>query len=57
MIISLAFGTFVQQLITYEVMAARQSEKLGNIPRSEEWVTQESTSAFSKLKNIRLCGH
>ena len=57
MIVSLAFGTFVQQLITYEVMAARQSEKLGNIPRSEEWVTQESTSAFSNLKNIPICGH
>lgn len=35
MIVSLVFSTFVQQLVAYEILLARQSEPLGNIPRSE----------------------
>lgn len=55
MILSLGFGTFIQQLIAYEVMSARDAVGLGNIPRSEEWVTLESTS-MSQLSEMRR-GH
>lgn len=43
MIVSLVFSTFVQQLVAYEIMLARQSEPLGNIPRSENWTAVEAT--------------
>jgi hypothetical protein len=49
MIVSLAFGTFVQQLVAYEVMAARDAKPLGNILRSEKWDGEESVCGYTIL--------
>lgn len=41
MIVSLTFSTFTQQLVVYEVLVPVDAVPLGNIPRSENWNTEE----------------
>ena len=41
MIVSLVFSTFTQQFVVYEVLVPVDAAPLGNIPRSESWLTED----------------